>query len=85
MILSKKEFTQQLAKKMGTTEKEAAKWADGYASTLIDIFKTRHGVSINGFGSFFVGTDADGSRTFKFNPSVKIRRILGGMKALNKV
>lgn len=77
MLLSKREFTLQIAKKMGTTEKEAAKWADAYAATLIDIFKTRHGVSINGLGSFFIGTAADGSRTFKFNPSVKIRRILG--------
>lgn len=77
MLLSKKEFTHQLAKKMGTTEKEAAKWADAYAATLIDIFKTRHGVSINGLGSFFMGIGADGSRTFKFNPSVKIRRLMG--------
>lgn len=77
MLLTKKEFTHQLAQKMGTTEKEATKWVDAYGSTLIDIFKTRHGVSINGLGSFFIGTDADGSRTFKFNPSVKIRRILG--------
>lgn len=77
MLLTKRDFTQQLAKKMGTTEKEATKWADAYAATLIDIFKTKHGVSINGLGSFLVGIAPDGSRTFKFNPSVKIRRIMG--------
>ncbi len=40
MPITKKEFTKQLASKMGATEKEAAKWVEAYTDSLVDIFKT---------------------------------------------
>ncbi len=76
MPKSKKEFAKMLAEKMNTDEKTAMKWIDGYTETLIDIFKTGEGVTITGLGGFYLGIRHSGA-AFKFNPSQKIRALLG--------
>jgi len=43
----------------------------------MDVFKTGNGVSINGLGGFYVGRSYGGSKVFKFNPSQKIRKLMG--------
>ena len=77
MPLTKKEFTVLLARKMGAPEKEATRWVEAYTETLMDVFKTGNGVSINGLGGFYVGRSYGGSKVFKFNPSQKIRKLMG--------
>jgi DNA-binding protein HU-beta len=76
MPKTKKEFISQLAKRMNTDEATAKLWIDAYADTLIDIFKTGEGVTVEGLGGFYVARKSSGT-AFKFNPSQKIRFILG--------
>ena len=76
MPVTKREFTQQLATKMGATEKEAAKWVEAYTETLIDVFKTGKGVTINGLGGFHLSGGYRGT-IFKFNPSQRIKKLMG--------
>jgi nucleoid DNA-binding protein len=50
MPKTKKEFISLLAKRMNTDEATTKKWVEGYADTLIDIFKTGEGVTVEGLG-----------------------------------
>ena len=76
MPATKKDFISRLAKKMNTDEKTASQWIDAYADTLFDIFKTGEGVTISGLGGFYLQRRRDSS-AFKFNPSQKLRKLLG--------
>jgi DNA-binding protein HU-beta len=76
MPKTKKEFEAILAKRMGTTTIEAAKWVDAYTESLIEIFKNGTGVTITGLGGFYCETRRNGV-AFKFNPSQRIRKVLG--------
>ncbi len=76
MPKTKKEFTTLLAKRMNADEATAKQWIEGYSETLIDIFKTGEGVTIEGLGGFYVNKRSSGT-VFKFNPSQKIRFVLG--------
>jgi len=76
MPKTKKEFTTMLAKKMNTSEKEANRWVDAYTETLIEIFKTGEGVTINGLGGFYLARKY-GDTIFKFNPSQRLRKLFG--------
>ncbi len=74
--LTKKEFIQRLAVKMNTDEKTAAGWVDGVTDTLYETFREGQGVSLTGLGSFYM-RQRGYVRIFKFNPSQKIRKLLG--------
>lgn len=76
MAISKKEFITKLALKMHTDEEKASKWLDGVIDTLYDIFKTGEGVTLTGLGSFYLSERRE-STAFKFNPSQKLRKLLG--------
>jgi DNA-binding protein HU-beta len=76
MPRTKKEFIALLSKRMNVDEETTKQWIDAYTDTLIDIFKTGKGVTIDGLGGFYVGKRRDGT-AFKFNPSQKIRYYLG--------
>lgn len=76
MPKTKKEFISLLAKRMNTDEATAKQWIDGYADTLIDVFKTGEGVTVEGLGGFYVTRKSSGT-VFKFNPCQRIRYILG--------
>jgi len=76
MTVNKKEFAVHLAKKMNIKQKEALEIIDNYSKTLLDIFKTGEGVTITGLGSFYLDRRRDGI-AFKFNPSQRLRKILG--------
>ena len=73
---SKKEFISLLAKRMNADEETRKQWIDAYTDTLIDIFKTGEGVTIDGLGGFYVSRRRD-STAYKFNPSQKVRYYLG--------
>jgi len=77
MPITKKEFIKQLSEKMETNEKEAEKWVEAYTQTLIDIFKTGEGVTITGLGGFHVSYGYGKTMKFKFNPSQKIKKMMG--------
>jgi DNA-binding protein HU-beta len=76
MPKTKKEFISLLAKHMNTDEATTKQWVEGYADTLIDIFKTGEGVTVEGLGGFYEARRSSGT-AFKFNPSQRIRFILG--------
>jgi DNA-binding protein HU-beta len=71
-----KEFIALLANRTGTNEKTASDWVNSYAETLIDIFKTAEGVTINGMGGFYLARK-HGDTIFKFNPSQRLRKLFG--------
>ena len=76
MSASKKEFIQILAHRLNVDEKEASRCLEGMIDTFYDIFKQGRGVTLTGFGSFYL--DRRGSTyAFKFNPSQKLRKLLG--------
>jgi len=77
MPVTKKEFITQLAEKMGAREKESEQWVEAYTQTLIDIFKTGQGVTITGLGGFHVSYGYGKTMKFKFNPSQKIKKMMG--------
>ncbi len=56
--ISKTDFTKQLAERMGTKDEVAAEWLEGVIETLYDNFKAGKGVTLPGFGSFYVRPNA---------------------------
>lgn len=74
--VSKKEFIQIFAHRMNVDEEEASQWLEGMIDTFYDVFNQGRGVTLTGFGSFYL--DQRGSScAFKFNPSQKLRKLLG--------
>ena len=74
--LTKKEFIQKLAMKMNADEKTASDWVDGVTDSLYEAFKEGQGVSLTGLGSFYMQR-VGYLRVFKFNPSQKLKKLLG--------
>ncbi|MBN1930053.1 MAG: HU family DNA-binding protein [Desulfobacterales bacterium] len=74
--LSKKEFVHKLSSKMQCDEKRAGEWLDAVTNTLYETFRDGSGVSITGFGGFYLDRRGD-SCAFKFNPGQKLRALLG--------
>ncbi|SLM29794.1 Histone family protein DNA-binding protein [Desulfamplus magnetovallimortis] len=74
--VSRKDFIIRVADKMGCDEETATLWLDGITGTLYETFKERRGVSLTGFGSFYCDQRRE-STAFKFNPSQKLRKLLG--------
>ena len=73
---SKKEIVKKLALKMDADEETASRWLDGVTDTLYEIFKSGYGVSLTGFGSFYLDRRRS-STAFKFNPGQKLKKLLG--------
>lgn len=61
---------------MNTDEKTASGWVDGVTDTLYETFREGQGVSLTGLGSFYLSVRG-ASCAFKFNPSQKLRKLLG--------
>jgi len=76
MAMSKKEFIKLFSQRMMVSEKEALEIVDAYNETLLDVFKTGNGVSLSGFGTYYLDRRRE-STAFKFNPSQRLRKILG--------
>ena len=74
--ISKKDYITELSKKMDCDDKTAALWLDGVTDTLYETFKKGHGVTLTGFGSFYLSRRRE-STAFKFNPSQKLKKLLG--------
>ena len=52
--MTKKEFIRLLANRMETNEEEASKWLEATLDSLYETFKRGEGVTLTGFGSFYV-------------------------------
>lgn len=76
MPISKKEFVTLLAKRMNTDETNAKQWIEAYTETMFDVFKTGEGVTIDGFGGFYLQQRRSGA-AFKFNPGQRLKALLG--------
>jgi DNA-binding protein HU-beta len=82
MAITTKEFASLLAKRMNTSEKVATEWIDSYTQTLVEVFKTGEGVTINGLGGFYLSFKHGGT-VFKFNPSQRLRKLFGWSSTFN--
>ena len=71
-----KEFVSLYAKKMNCKKENAEKYMSGFIETLYHAFKNGESVTINNFGNFYVSQKRE-STAFKFNPSQKLKAILG--------
>jgi len=71
-----KEFVKLYAEKMNCSEKNAEKYLDGFIDTIYDLMKDKSSVTVQNFGKFYVSQRRD-STAFKFNPSQKMKAILG--------
>ena len=74
--LQKKDVVQRLARRMDTDEQTAAVWLDAFIETLYEAFKEGRSVTLPGLGGFYVRPHRD-SWAFKFNPSQRLRALLG--------
>ena len=74
--LKKADYVRLLAARMNTDEAIAAAWVDGVVDTLYESFKAGKGITLPGFGSFYVRPEPE-SRVFKFNPGQRLRALFG--------
>src|SRR2546422_7871283 len=71
-----KAFVYQLALKMQTDDKVAAAWLEATLETLYENFKAGKGVTLTGFGGFYVQPRGN-TWAFKCNPGQKLRALFG--------
>ena len=74
--IKKDELARQLATRMNTDEATAAAWVDSLVETLYESFKAGKGVTLPGFGGFYVRPEPE-SWVFKFNPGQRLRALFG--------
>ncbi len=71
-----KEFVRALAEHMKSDEQTAEAWTQGFIDTMYKEFRKGKGVTLKNFGNFYVKKSSS-TWTFKFNPSQKLRFLLG--------
>jgi nucleoid DNA-binding protein len=74
--INKDELVRRLAARMHTDEATAIAWVDGIVETLYESFKDGKGVTLPGFGGFYVRPEPE-SWVFKFNPGQRLRALFG--------
>lgn len=74
--INKDEFVRRVAKRMKVSETRAQVWVDGVLDTMYDVFRSGKGVTLPGFGGFYLAKKREGC-AFKFNPGQKLRALLG--------
>jgi nucleoid DNA-binding protein len=74
--LKKEDFVRLLATRMNADEAAATAWVDGVVETLYESFKEGKGVTLPGFGGFYVRQEPE-SWAFKFNPGQRLRALFG--------
>jgi DNA-binding protein HU-beta len=74
--IEKKEFVRRVAERMGTGEAVAAAWVDGMLEEMYATFESRHGITLPGFGGFYLERRGD-RFAFKFNPGQRLRALFG--------
>lgn len=74
--IQKKELVRRLAVRMKTDEAASTMWLDAVLDTLYESFRSGESVTLSGFGNFYVRPERE-RWVFKFNPSQKLRSLLG--------
>jgi nucleoid DNA-binding protein len=74
--IQKAELVRRFAKKMKTDGETAERWLDGIVDTMYEVFKSGTGISLPGFGGFYVDRRRE-STVFKFNPGQRLRALFG--------
>jgi len=74
--INKDEFVRRVAKRMKANETTAQIWVDAVLDTMYDAFRGGKGITLPGFGGFYLDRRRDGC-AFKFNPGQKLRALLG--------
>jgi nucleoid DNA-binding protein len=74
--IGKEEIVRRLAKRMKSDEETAAQWVEAFFETLYDVFKSGKGVTLPGFGGFYLKRGREGW-AFKFNPGQRLRALFG--------
>jgi len=74
--INKDEFVRRVAERMKVKETTAQIWVDAVLDTMCDTFKRGKGITLPGFGGFYLDRRRDGC-AFKFNPGQKLRALLG--------
>lgn len=74
--IQKKEFVKRLASQLSVSEEASEEYLDAVIETLCESFKAGESVTLPNFGSFYLDRRRNGC-VFKFNPSQKIRALLG--------
>jgi len=74
--ISKDEFVRRVAARMKVKKAAAEAWVDAVLDTMYDTFKRGKGLTLPGFGGFYLDRRRDGC-AFKFNPGQKLRDLLG--------
>jgi len=74
--ISKDEFVRRVAKRMDADDTTAQVWVDAVLDTMYTTFKGGKGLTLPGFGGFYLDRRRDGC-AFKFNPGQKLRAVLG--------
>lgn len=74
--IEKKEFVRRIAERMQTDEAAAARWLDGVLEKMYGTFRSGHGLTLPGFGGFYLAQKRDGW-AFEFNPGQRLRALIG--------
>jgi nucleoid DNA-binding protein len=74
--INKDEFVRRVAERMKTKEATAQTWVDAVLDTRYDTFKRGKGITLPGFGGFYLDKRRNGC-VFKFNPGRRLRAVLG--------
>jgi DNA-binding protein HU-beta len=74
--VNKTELIRRIALRTGSDEKLVETYLDATLDEIYEAIKAGEGVTLTGFGSFYVRVGRS-SWTFKFNPSQKLRKLLG--------
>lgn len=71
--MDKVELAKKLAAKSRLNEKEATEFIEAFTEVMAEYFKKGEKVVIAEFGSFSIGDN----KTVQFNPSVKLKNLVG--------
>lgn len=74
--MNTKEYIRALAERMKSDEATAEAWTQGMIDTFYKEFRKGRSVTLTNFGNFYVKRGSP-TWTFKFNPSQKLRFLLG--------
>lgn len=75
--VNKKELARRMAQSENIDLKTAEAQIDLVFDTIYEAIKAGESVTIRNFGNFYVRSDYRGTSTFKFNPSSKLKAVLG--------
>jgi nucleoid DNA-binding protein len=73
--VSKKEFIQIFAHRMNIDEEEASRSVEGMIDTFYDVFNQGRGVTLTGFGSFYLDQRGSSCAIKGMNPRGKPRLV----------